>query len=421
MNHDFIRERFFVESLELLSSYFSGPSVSLGARPIHIDREAKDPYLVFEEHVRLRYLLGVSLRLLNALKSIELNPSNRAHTSRMDSIGAIRGRLDTVRYIQRKISSGKGNRIYPVIRNISGCDTPENILARTIIGAAISFFNRSLVPKQCAEYSYLKMLRKELRAHIVREPWSNLMPSKSLHRLATETHRRLRRRQTGNQVAYESLLDVYQSFYGDRRWTGRAGYSGMTSDLILPQDPQFEDRIFEVWCLRELIESMKSIGMRCLGEMEPLYKRNKGPVAKFQMGKRIFEVFFQTGFSNSAASWRYLNSGHNLRGIPDILVKSSDGFMFLLDAKNRATEAQTRSEETYKILGYYENFSDILSSSGNWTALIFPSYSALNNTVVSRNQNRVCLLGAHPTDPEECAFRSNLVSSLLSWLDNARF
>ncbi|MGH2371034.1 MAG: hypothetical protein ACRDI2_22890 [Chloroflexota bacterium] len=58
-------------------------------------------------------------------------------------------------------------------------------------------------------------------------------------------------------------------------------------------------------------------------------------------------------------------------GVPDIVVAMNGRSPLLVDAKFRTVTTDTRSEETYKMLGYAENFRERIAPGGLQGALIF--------------------------------------------------
>lgn len=137
--------------------------------------------------------------------------------------------------------------------------------------------------------------------------------------------------------------------------------------LAFPNSPAFDDRIFEIWCLKELALAFEANGAVLIDGPTPLAFSSLKPIYVFRVGERLVKVWFQKGLSTEFAQWLY-EGARPLRGIPDITVES-DGCLLLLDSKNRFADQGGRSEETYKMLGYFENLRDSCFRLMAWYAL----------------------------------------------------
>jgi hypothetical protein len=129
-----------------------------------------------------------------------------------------------------------------------------------------------------------------------------------------------------------------------------------------------------------------------------------------------FEIWFQKALPTAAAQWKYVHSQRPLGGIPDITVVGDDGRRLLIDAKRREVRTQTRSEETYKMLGYRENFRGLFETTPFWGALCFLSNADLFTEVTANGKHRIALVGAHVDDPRICAFGGRMDTLVSEWL-----
>src|SRR5439155_22244985 len=112
-----------------------------------------------------------------------------------------------------------------------------------------------------AERAYCLKLLRWAREKLHSEPWSRVAPVRGTERLRRETEHRLRKRQTGNEPAYTHFLNWHN------QWVFDASQSSpdQTEDFInlllaFPQGEFFEDRVFEIWCLHQVIESFRRAG-----------------------------------------------------------------------------------------------------------------------------------------------------------------
>ncbi len=87
-----------------------------------------------------------------------------------------------------------------------------------------------------------------------------------------------------------------------------------------------------------------------------------------------------------------------------------------MDAKRREIRSPTRSEETYKMLGYRENFRGLFETAPFWGVLCFLSNTDLFTEVAADRNHRVVLVGAHVDDPRICAFGGRMDTLVSEWL-----
>ncbi|MGS1005428.1 hypothetical protein [Burkholderia glumae] len=252
-----------------------------------------------------------------------------------------------------------------------------------------------------------------------RDPWAEVKFGASLQRLYLEAARRVARRQTGNEAAYTSLIE----FLKDSGLVGEE-FAGATSsegfvDLILsfPADQAFLDRIYEIWCIRAIGFALEKVGA-CLREGPvPMTESRRRPIYSFELYGNKIEIWFQRALPKQGAEWVYESNGMALRGIPDVSIILNDFHYLLFDAKNRAMTGATMSEETYKMLGYFENFKSILSSPTSWGVVAFISDNASLRSLKSRNERQLELISAHSSSSLDCSFERQISGILTRWFD----
>ena len=236
-------------------------------------------------------------------------------------------------------------------------------------------------------------------------------------RLHRETEHRLRKRQTGNEPAYGRFLDWY------KQWSFDASHSSPDElenlvDLLLafPPGDFFCDRVFEVWCLHQVIESFRRRGAVITDGPRPLSERSNHSICTVHNEGYTSRIWFQKALPGSAAKWKYVHSQKSLIGIPDITVIGNDGRRLLIDAKRREVRSPTRSEETYKMLGYLENFRNLFEETPFCSALCFLSNRDLFTEVTADQHHRIVFLGAHVDNPTICAFGGRMDTLVSEWL-----
>src|SRR5699024_9824921 len=132
----------------------------------------------------------------------------------------------------------------------------------------------------------------------------------------TEVQTRVRRRQTGNDNAYEELLNWYDEWSVDSdRLGGERLESLMRGLLALPTSESFWIRAFEIWCLQLTMEALDDLGWDRMTGPRPLHQVD-GPVSTYRsMSGRPVDVRFQQQWPLPSGRWKY-RQGDPLRGVP---------------------------------------------------------------------------------------------------------
>ena len=411
--------RFLSEALPLVASYFSGEQVPLSVTAVDLGDDVDAEALLFSNQIRLRHALACCAELVPLIHRIEGGVSTVSRIVRTETKGAIRGRLDIPRYVARRSTSLSWPKTYPVLVTEESPNTPENALANRVLRNLLSRLNATIAPPKSAEALKAQWYRHWIANRLRRNPWRDVCNSSSPQRLRMETSRRIARRQTGNEYAYADLLQLID----DWRLIGSELGGAVNTDkftrafLAFPSDEGFLDRIFEIWCLRELASALARLGAHLVDGPQPLTVNRSAPIYTFLLEGKQVEIWFQKSLPKEHARWAYDIAGQPLRGIPDITV-IADGIHYLLvDAKNRNVQRGTRPEETYKILGYFENFRSLLDNATNWAILSFVSYNGFAQQLTSIGGRKLLLTSAHPMTHDECSFSSQIDSGLVAWIN----
>jgi hypothetical protein len=238
----------------------------------------------------------------------------------------------------------------------------------------------------------------------------------SIPLLKLETEQRLRKRQTGNEKAYAALTS-----WIDRWRLSPSSLAPRTADQIVegllafPLGDFFWEKVFEVWCLQEVLLSLERIGCTLKVGPLPLYRRSSGPIAEFASNSHAVLTWFQRQLPIGSPRWRYESSGKGLRGMPDIVVSNPDRGSLIIDAKYRRMVTSTRSEETYKILGYAENFRDSRGKAPFAGILIFVDYEDVTS-LRSPDGGRISLIGVRSDLADKFRFQGLLDREIGHWL-----
>lgn len=368
-----VQSLLFRETLGLLATYSWQGSVTLD--PAEFGQSDVDLTLPeFFREFRLRHAVATARQLPDILESIESRSSNSSRLERAESRGVIRGRLDSPRYLARKAVIRSLPRRYPIVRSRIAYDTPENLLAAEALREVRTAMRDNPFSSRSAEGVEASRYLRWSSSRLLHRPWDELPPHAAVERLYHETDTRVRRRQTGNDRAYLELIRWYDQWRLDLHRLGTDQRDEVVQGLLaFPGGDAFWDKVFEVWCLLFVAAALDALGWTKLEGPRALHE-SSGVVYRYLSPSQLeADVRFQRKEPLPAGRWSY-RDGKPLRGIPDITISSSDGrFPLLIDAKNRYVNAGrvSRSEETYKMLGYSENF--LYGQNHFRGVLIFPS------------------------------------------------
>lgn len=295
--------------------------------------------------------------------------------------------------------------------------TPENQLIVDTLRQFVRRLNEAGNLEASAERTYCINLLRWGREQLHSEPWNTVIPARTAGRLCREAEHRLSKRQTGNEPAYRRSLDWYKQWSFDASRSS-PDESENLADLFLafPPGDFFGDRVFEIWCLHQVIESFRRCGAAIADGPRPLSARSDRSICVMHYEGYTSKIWFQKALPTTAAKWKYIHSQRSLVGIPDITVIGDDGRRLLIDAKRREVRSPTRSEETYKMLGYLENFRSLFERASFWGVLCFLSNTELFTEVATEGNDRIVLVGAHVDDPRICAFGGRMDAIVSEWL-----
>lgn len=411
--------RFLAEALPLVASYFSGEQVALAGSEVALGEDTDDESLMFGSQIRLRHALTCCAELVPLIQRIEERVSSVNNTVRTETKGVIRGRLDIPRYVARRSAAISWPKTYPILVSQESPSTPENLLTVRVLRHLATQLCSARVPTKTAEAVSARWYRQWIGNRLKRTPWCGVTGSATIPRLHMETSRRISRRQTGNERAYSDLLILID----DWKLAGVVSGGATDSDkfvralLSFPADDSFLDRIYEIWCIREMALCLSHLGATLLKGPLPLTMNRQHPIYTFQMGDDCIEIWFQHSLNSASAVWNYEATGISLRGIPDITVVANGCHFLLVDAKNRLVTRNTRPEETYKMLGYFENFSPVMRSSSSWGVLAFVSFNEFFQSLQSPPGRRLVMISADPKSRSDCVFQSQFIKLLREWLN----
>ena len=417
MSNDASTRRFVREALPLLSSYLYSEQVTLEPTEVETGADYPDEYKEFASLLRMRHAVACGLRLKPILEAVERGVSHVSEIARSESKGDIAGRLDISLYLSRRGMNMSWPRSFPILIAADTPNTPENQLIAETLRQFGRRLNESAFHEASAERTYSLNLLRWAREQLHSEPWSRVAPVRGTDRLRRETEYRLRKRQTGNEPAYFEFLAWHNQWIFDASQSSTEETEDFVTLLLaFPPGEFFEDRVFEIWCLHQVIESLRRAGAVLVDGPRALTERSRHSICQMRYGNYRFEIWFQKALPPASARWQYLATRRPLYGIPDITVVGADGRRLLIDAKRREVVSQTRPEETYKMLGYLENFRGIFTTAPFWGVLCFLSQSALFTEIAGETGHKLFLVGAHDQNPSVCAFAGRLDTVIAEWL-----
>jgi hypothetical protein len=380
--------------------------------------QPSDEVTRFAKMLRTRHDLASGLRLKSALQAIEQHVSDTSALVRIESKGVIRGRLDIPQYLFRRAVSRSWPRTYPIFVSAESPNTPENILVREVLRRLSRNLASAEFPCRTAERRYCLWLYRWINDRTRRPPWVEVMPRPAIERLRRETQHRIRKRQTGNEPGYEQFLRWLDEWQLDPARLNDSQIEQLAVGILaFPVEPFFWDKVFEVWCLKQVAESLMRCGAKLSAGPRPLIIRGAAPIYDFEYHHRSIKVWFQRALPADKSAWRYEHSGEPLRAIPDISVIDSSASFLLVDAKNRFAVTDTRGEEAYKILGYLENYRPYLANTTFHAVLCFVADHDLYTPLCGPKGNLLTLVGAHSRDPGLCKLASHLDTAVERWLE----
>ena len=347
----------------------------------------------FLREFRMRHALACADRLVAVISRIEDRASHSSQLVRSESRGEIRGRLDVQRYVARGPNRSAYPRRYPIVQNQRSGQTPENELVALALREVTAALRDNPFQPRSNETALAIRLLAWVRTRMFRRPWEDIVTTRASERLRIEVRTRVRRRQTGNDAAYQDLLNWYDEWALDLHRLGQGRVDDLIEGLLaLPTGESFWNRAFEIWCLELTMEALAELGWdRETGPL-PLHLAD-GLISTFRTPSgRSVDVRFQQQWPLPTGRWSY-RQGDPLRGIPDVSLSVQEHTPILfIDAKFRWIEAKdslTRSEETYKMLGYAENFAtDATHFRG---VLIFPTNLSQHRVLDGPNSGRIDL------------------------------
>lgn len=316
--------------------------------------------------LRLRTALTAGQRLVEALQAALRSANFRFERVTDEHIGHLHGRLDIPRYLQQRGRRTVPRR-YPVVDVQRSSATPENILAAFAAHWHLTELDACLLALDGLHRTPELHLAEQVRADLVRlhshptlrgasEDAVQVAHRETVGQLLDTVEARLRAGHVSRPGGYERVAAWVHSAL-----SGSADISaGEVSGAFY--GPQFDDKLFELWCLAQLAEALTALlGPARLTAPHLLNRDSKSPLFTWDAGADVIELYFQPALSELVGApnrWRYQPGDRPLRGFPDLAARCRhvDGTseVVLIDAKLRRRRS-ARGQELYKLLGYLAN------------------------------------------------------------------
>ena len=406
--------KFLLDALDLVATRFSARDVEIAPLAVG-SATSRDDTSEFLSELATRHALACSHALRPIVKSIELGLSSTATLVREESKGAIRGRLDLPKYIARRTARSGGLPTYPIIVRHNTPSTPENRLVASVLAKVTRQLGWPGFPSSSAEQLAAAGLYSWARGRLRCWPWSVIPKHRITSPLREAARHRVRKQQTGHDAAYSKFLEWHQDWDVDPNRIGADKIESIVGGLLaFPASEHFWDKVFEVWCLKEIGHALARNGCEKLFGPLRLEERVRQPLYKFNSPKGPIEVWFQRQLPLGKGRWAY-SDGAPLVGIPDITVVIG-GRPYLVDAKFKEAGIESRAEDIYKMLGYAENFRHAFGH-GFSGLLLFPGEMQSTRSLNGPDASKLILMTARSKNNSD--FRRALDEVVHSWLEGS--
>ena len=364
------RQTVTAQALPVLAGYFAKGIKLTSQRTIGTTNvDSLDQAAVF---VRMRVLLAAAAELEPIIAQISKRLSFSYQRVNSESVGLIKGRLNTTEYVRRRHEVTAPRR-FPIQEVRRNHDLPENVLvaaATILIIKELQSLPTALLPDNSSEAERIRLTIRSMHQTIAgpaleqaRTSAHQAIEKERIDHLLDAVDRRIESRQIPNVDAYSALVQWLKNF-------DPASATPTAGELPwLFYDEDFDTRLFELWSLKHLLDQLQEL----LGPpitTRLLLERKSEPIATWHAAGNTIEVWFQAGLKKldvGGTIWNYTvrpepdepsPKAKALTGIPDIVVvvqKSGEARQpVIIDPKLRQRDS-IPSNELYKILGYFSN------------------------------------------------------------------
>lgn len=368
-----------IDFFGFVNQYFSSCMPTSAATALSYAQNWDDKLKKAEKELLLRVTLANISKLRSIVVRIERNLSYNYQNNNVDIKGEIKGTLRVNEYFKRK-GMQQTPKLFPCVVKQRTHNTPENIFFIFAIRKVIKqikyyqSFIRTLGETKSSEsqlldehLKYFMSITKKAYYYDcveivngIMQKYNNNFP----YELQNMFELRLRKRQMLNVESYKALWKWYITFC-----KYSLSFSGEAIAETLIYNEEFSDKLFELWLLHGIEKVFINDYKFEKLDQNHLKDRHDSYIFKVKTNNdKLIEIYFQRGkdlfWDNTTRSkWKYKRSTEDepLIAIPDIIIKYNENKLVLVDAKNRIRVQRQNSDEIYKMLGYYENFSEYIN------------------------------------------------------------
>lgn len=338
------------DAASVFSAYLTPLGYSLGSFAV---RGLPSSESSLSEEVAARLDLGRAQRVAELLEELDTEVTSAYRHEIVYSRGIIRGKPHIPLYL---LLLARGElRGVPVLLAQRQPSTPENLFVSEVVRVS-RLVCASWMQRTSAERELATELSEQFAQFESRAPWSSLRGHSraGLSELSSMVLGRVVAGAIRPDGAVARLQNLFPPFQDELN--SFESFQDALS-LMACDDPEFEDRVFELVVLAWILRSLAEIAVDFRQDLGRLKSADGKAVAIASLQDSTVEVFFQSAASVlPPGNWKYRHSGNSLRAIPDIIVRSraqGDERIVIVDAKNRSRKSE--SEVAYKLLGYKEN------------------------------------------------------------------
>ncbi len=361
--------------VNFLSHYFSSYDYDL--QPINGKTVfEKDPQHVL---IFLRVILANIKNFLSYFEMLNRNISYLYHKEHKRFQGQIKGTL-MVNYYVKEIAMHNIPKNYDCLIKAKSYNTPENIyiafgleeITRKFkyFAKIISVINKDNVTELELIFNYLKRLEEFQKesyfisskndANKIRRKYGNRYPRNERIKIDI----RFRKNKIKNERAYKNIIHWLDQF---NNFNSIAFVDDDTLEM-LRYDKKFTDTLFELWNLFKIKETL--VNKFDFVEESNSIEFGKNSIFSLASEELDLEIYYQKGkgiYWNDfyERTWSYIKKDNQqkLVGIPDISIVRYEKTktVVMIDIKNKIRRKGQNSEEIYKMIGYYSNFSDMFT------------------------------------------------------------
>lgn len=411
---------FFSDSkfVQFLSNYFSSYETNL--QNINASLFNQNDYEEFLAYIRV--ILANLKRFIELFQPLLSKVSYQYSKEHKVYKGQIKGKL-LINYYVKEIANRNIPKNYHCLIKKKSYATPENIYIVFCLNEIIRrlklcvnyIYELSLSKDNITELNlisnYLRILEDILNKHFFIECKEIVksMYGTSGHKFPKDIRnlieRRIKLRKIINLEVYKEIILWLDKFSNNN---SLSFIDDDTLNTIRYDGEPFTDKLFELWSLFKIKETF-------INEFDYIQENTEitfdgEPIFTCYNGAEKLKIYFQKGKNlywnhSHHRKWSYIDgtSSKSLRGIPDIsIVKETDEkSIVMIDVKNKIRKGGDNSEEIYKMIGYFSNFSDMINNyynnSINKAVLIFRNdFDSFSEKITDHEKNLLLNISVSP-------------------------